>query len=78
MSKKRKIDYHEFDAPEIGEDPNIGPAASATELTGLLYRTPATPQERQNAQALEPMEVERGKEHRPRTKDGSSQGMERD
>ena len=55
--KERKIDYHEFDAPEIGEDPGIGPAASGTELTGLLYRTPATPQERQQAQSLAPMEV---------------------
>ena len=53
--KERKIDYHEFDAPELGEDPEIGGVAA--ELTGLLYRTPATPQERQQAQNLTPMEV---------------------
>ncbi len=55
--KERKIDYHEFDAPEIGEDPGIGPAASGTELTGLLYPAPADPEQRRAAQELEPMEV---------------------
>ena len=57
MDRQRPMDYGEHDAPGLGEDPGIGAAASATELTGLLYRAPADPEERRAAQALTPTEV---------------------
>ena len=40
-----KIDYREHEALEIGEYPDISNVASATECTGLMYRTPKNEEE---------------------------------
>ena len=56
MSKKRKpIEYHEHDTPE--EFPDISGVASATECTGLMYKTPVNDSEWESYQELSSMEI---------------------
>lgn len=41
----RKINYHEHDPLPQGKFPNISNVASATECTGLMYKSPIDRQE---------------------------------
>lgn len=57
MDKPKPINYHEFDTPRPEEFPMNPSVASATELTGLMYRTPVSEEEWENLQGLSPMET---------------------
>ncbi len=60
-----KIDYREHEALEIGEYPDISNVASATECTGLMYRTPKNEEELENYQELSSMAIPRKGEGKP-------------
>lgn len=57
---KRKINYREHEGPEE-QFPDIPGAASATELTGLMYRAPTDQEEWDSYQELYPMAIPKNK-----------------
>ena len=58
MSKKRiPIEYHEHDTPDEENFPDISGVASATECTGLMYKTPVDAGEWESYQELSSMEI---------------------
>ena len=58
MTKKKKpIDYHEHDTPGEEKFPDISGVASATECTGLMYKTPVNDDEWESYQELSSMEI---------------------
>lgn len=59
MNGKRKIDYHEHDTPDPKKYPDISNVASATECTGLMYKTPVNGEETEAYQHLSSMEIPR-------------------
>lgn len=54
---KRKIDYHEHDAPPRDKFPDISNVASASECTGLMHRSPADQEELESYQQLSSMAI---------------------
>lgn len=63
MSKKpKKTEYHEHDTPIEEEYPDISNVASATECTGLMYKTPMNGAEWESYQELSPMGIPKTEE----------------
>ena len=54
---KRKMNYHEHDTPRQEEFPDISNVASATECTGLMYKSPQDESEYENYQELSLMAI---------------------
>lgn len=59
MNSKKKLDYHEHEMPDPARYPDISNVASATECTGLMYRTPQSENEYESYQELSPMAIPR-------------------
>lgn len=60
--EKEKINYHEHDTPDEKDFPNISNVVSATECTGLMYRTPVDNEEVESYEELSTMEIPKGKQ----------------
>lgn len=55
--KRRKIQYHEHEAPEQEGFPDISNVASANECTGLMYKSPRNQDEWDSYQQLSSMAI---------------------
>lgn len=54
---KRKINYREHEDPAGEQFPDISGAASANDLTGLMYKAPLDQEEWDSYQELYPMAI---------------------
>lgn len=62
MNTPEKKEYHEHDTPKRGEYPDSSAVVSATECTGLMYKTPLDGEEWESYQELSPMGIPKGRE----------------